>query len=109
MLIYIFLWGTFEKWGIFENSTLNYKSPSTHLTCILGEPGGSVVEPSSNNRLYGKLLKNGELSKIILKLSSNTHFTCILGERGGSVVERLTLEREVGGSKPTRTSAVLCP
>ena len=29
------------------------------------------------------------------------------GERGGSVVECRTLEREVGGSKPT--AAVLCP
>ena len=29
------------------------------------------------------------------------------GERGGSVVECRTLEREVGGSKPT--VAVLCP
>ena len=31
----------------------------------------------------------------------------ICGERGGSVVECRTLEREVGGSKPT--AAVLCP
>ena len=31
----------------------------------------------------------------------------ILGEHSGSVVEHQTLEREVGGSKPT--SAVLCP
>ena len=34
-------------------------------------------------------------------------FISFLGERGGSVVEWRTLEREVGGSKPT--GAVLCP
>ena len=41
------------------------------------------------------------------EIMSNCASHTFLGERGGSVVERLTLEREVGGSKPT--SAVLCP
>ena len=43
----------------------------------------------------------------MLILDDLTASTNSIGERGGVVVEPWTLDREVGGSRPT--SAVLCP
>ena len=48
-----------------------------------------------------------DLGKTVYQLYVVMSHKQLGGERGGSVVECRTLEREVGGSKPT--AAVLCP
>ena len=55
-------------------------------------------------RIFAKITLTTSIKSPI---SININYWYWDGERGGSVVERRTLEREVGGLKPT--AAVLCP